>query len=95
MSFALKELGVVEYTVAAGDAVNPQKVATIEEEYSDSIPKGSVIRPVSMGMELAGNVMRLAQAVVSLGPARTGTAEEESDAPVEDETPSGRVITLN
>jgi molecular chaperone GrpE (heat shock protein) len=88
MSFALKELGVVEYTVAAGDAVNPQKVATIEEEYSDSIPKGSVIRPVSMGMELAGNVMRLAQAVVSLGPAQTETAEEDSDAPVEDETPS-------
>lgn len=86
MSSAFKQMGVEEYTVAAGDAVNPQKVATIEEEYSSDVPKGSIIRPVSMGMELAGNVMRLAQAVVSLGPAVENEAAEEIPAAEEEET---------
>jgi molecular chaperone GrpE (heat shock protein) len=63
----LKELGVEEFTVAEGDAVNPQRVSVVEEEFSEEVEKGSIIRPVSMGMEVAGNVMRLAQVVASLG----------------------------
>ncbi|KAI2504192.1 GrpE [Fragilaria crotonensis] len=86
MSSAFKEMGVEEYGVAVGEPVNPQKVATIEEEYSADIPKGRIIRPVSMGMELAGNVLRLAQAVVSLGPVVENETVEEAPAVEEEET---------
>lgn len=86
MSSAFKEMGVEEYGVAVGEPVNPQKVATIEEEYSADIPKGRIIRPVSMGMELAGNVLRLAQAVVSLGPVVENETAEEAPAVEEEET---------
>jgi molecular chaperone GrpE (heat shock protein) len=74
MGSALKELGVEEFSSQAGDVVNPQKVAVLEEEYSADVPKGNIVRPVSMGFDLAGNVMRLGQVVVSLG------AEEEEQA---------------
>jgi molecular chaperone GrpE (heat shock protein) len=86
MSSAFREMGVEEYGVAVGEPVNPQKVATIEEEYSADVPKGMIIRPVSMGMELAGNVLRLAQAVVSLGPVVENETAEEAPAAEEEET---------
>ena len=82
MNAALKELGVEEYTAETNTPVNPQRVQVVEEEYNEEIPKGNIIRPVSMGMELSGNVMRLAQAVASLGSERVEEAPEhaESDA---------------
>ena len=85
MTASFKQMGVEEYAVSVGDAVNPQKVATIEEEYSSEIPKGSIIRPVSMGMELSGNVLRLAQAVVSLGPAPADGGVVDAPAPSAEE----------
>lgn len=79
MAGALKELGVKEYTVAEGDAVDAQRVTVVNEEHSSDVAKGSVIRPVSVGMELAGNVMRMAQVVASLG------ESEEEEAAVSEE----------
>jgi molecular chaperone GrpE (heat shock protein) len=71
----LKDLGVTDFTLQEGDKADTRRVVAIEEEYSETIAKGCVIKPVEMGFELDGNVMRLATAVVSLGPE---PAEEEA-----------------
>jgi len=77
MKSALKELGVEEYTVQVGDAVNKQRVTVVEEEYSEEFTKDTVIRPVSVGMELQGNIMRMAECVASLGSESAAAAAEE------------------
>ena len=74
-----KELGVVEYSIQPGDAVNKQRVEVVEEEYSEEFEKGTVIRPVSMGMELQGNVVRKATCVASLGSETTEETVEEQE----------------
>ncbi len=74
---ALVDLGVVEYTVKEGEKADVRRVVAEREEYSDVVPKGVVISPVEVGFELEGNVMRLASAVVSLGPE---PKEEEVEA---------------
>lgn len=78
MMASLKELGVEEYSYSVGDVAVAERVSVVDEEYSTEVPKGSVIRPVSMGMDLSGNVMRLAQVVVSLG---DEAAAASGDAP--------------
>lgn len=79
MRAALKELGVEEYSVKEGEKVNKQRVTVIEEEYSNDFEKDTIIRPIAMGMELQGNVMRMAECVASLGSesAKEEEAEEE------------------
>jgi molecular chaperone GrpE (heat shock protein) len=74
-----KELGVVEYSIQPGDAVNKQRVEVVEEEYSEEFEKGTVIHPVSMGMELQGNVVRKATCVASLGSETTEETVEEQE----------------
>lgn len=76
----LSKMGVQEFTVAEGDKADSRRVTAVEEEHSDSIPKGCVIRAIegSCGYELEGNVMRMAEAVVSLGPEAEEEAEEEA-----------------
>lgn len=81
-SNCLTNLGVSEYTVAEGENINSLRTNTVEEEFSDSIAKGCVIAPVRLGYELKGNVMRMADVVVSLGSeaeAKTETSEEAGD----------------
>lgn len=80
---AFKELGVQEYSVKEGDQVNKQRITVVEEEYSDEFPKDTVIRPVAVGMELQGNVMRMAECVASLG-----SEQDEADAEKEGEEDS-------
>eukprot|EP00551_Chaetoceros_affinis_P004496 CAMPEP_0203675914 /NCGR_PEP_ID=MMETSP0090-20130426/22629_1 /ASSEMBLY_ACC=CAM_ASM_001088 /TAXON_ID=426623 /ORGANISM="Chaetoceros affinis, Strain CCMP159" /LENGTH=312 /DNA_ID=CAMNT_0050542281 /DNA_START=153 /DNA_END=1091 /DNA_ORIENTATION=+ len=74
---AMKDLGVVEYTVKEGDVFDSRRVVAVEEVYSDTVEKGVVISPVEIGFELEGNVMKLASAVVSLGPEPVVEEEEE------------------
>jgi len=77
-SNCLTNLGVSEYTVAEGENINSLRTNTVEEEFSDSIAKGCVIAPVRLGYELKGNVMRMADVVVSLG-SEAETSEEAGD----------------
>eukprot|EP00547_Thalassionema_nitzschioides_P003008 CAMPEP_0194205568 /NCGR_PEP_ID=MMETSP0156-20130528/4810_1 /TAXON_ID=33649 /ORGANISM="Thalassionema nitzschioides, Strain L26-B" /LENGTH=278 /DNA_ID=CAMNT_0038931871 /DNA_START=37 /DNA_END=873 /DNA_ORIENTATION=- len=87
MSAALQELGVSDYTVKEGDEINVQRMQVVEEEYSEQFSKGTVIRPVSVGMEISGNVMQMAKVVGSLGSEK---AEDETseEALSEEETNS-------
>jgi len=78
MRTALKELDVEEYTVEVGSIVDKRRVSISEEVYSDQYEKDVVISPVSVGLELKGNVIRLAECVVSLGSEAAAAAEEEA-----------------
>lgn len=84
---ALVDLGVVEYTVKEGDVADKRRVVAVQEEYSETVPQGVVISPVGVGFELEGNVMKLAQAVVSLGP--EPAEEEEAEGGEEDVVAEG------
>lgn len=77
---ALKDMGVTEYSVAEGDASDARRVNAVEEEYSESIAKGCVIKALNTGYEIDGNVMRMADAVVSLGSETEDTEEEVNEA---------------
>lgn len=65
---AFSKLGVTEYTIATGDPVDKSRVAVIESEYSTEHEADTVIRPVALGLELQGNIVRMAKCVASLGP---------------------------
>jgi molecular chaperone GrpE (heat shock protein) len=66
---ALRDLGVTEFTIAVGDMVDYRKVRVIESRYDDVMPINTIIEVVhDHGMELAGNIVRKAEAIVSLGP---------------------------
>jgi molecular chaperone GrpE (heat shock protein) len=60
-------LGVTDYNVSPGDAVNAFRMKVLEKEISKDFPKNTVIREVSPGLELDGNVIRAASCVASLG----------------------------
>lgn len=77
---AIKDLGVSEYEVSEGDAADSLRVSIEEEAYSDSVSKGCVIQMIENGYELEGNVMRMAKAVVSLGPEAMAESEGEDEA---------------
>jgi molecular chaperone GrpE (heat shock protein) len=66
-----------EYEVAANEPVVTTRMVVVASEPSDTVPNDSVIRTVVPGMELQGNMMRLAQVVVSSG---SGGAEAASEA---------------
>jgi molecular chaperone GrpE (heat shock protein) len=78
----MKELGVEEFSVGIGDKVDVSRAVVVEEEYSNVFAKGTVIRPISSGMELQGNVMKMAECVASLGKEK----EEEDESNEEDES---------
>lgn len=82
MRTALKELGVTEYEVQVGEKVDKQRVIVVQEEYSDEFEKDTVIRPIEVGLELQGNVMRQAECVASLG-SETQEEAAESEEEVE------------
>eukprot|EP00543_Licmophora_paradoxa_P001094 CAMPEP_0202447628 /NCGR_PEP_ID=MMETSP1360-20130828/6403_1 /ASSEMBLY_ACC=CAM_ASM_000848 /TAXON_ID=515479 /ORGANISM="Licmophora paradoxa, Strain CCMP2313" /LENGTH=285 /DNA_ID=CAMNT_0049064817 /DNA_START=96 /DNA_END=953 /DNA_ORIENTATION=+ len=82
MATSLSALGFKEYEVDVGGPISdPSKAVATQEEHSEVVPKGGVIRTEKMGMEVDGNVMRLAEVVVSLGK----EGEEEEEAPAEGE----------
>lgn len=64
---SLMELGVKEYTVEVGDAIDGGRVVAIEEEYSEEAGKGTILQVLKTGLEISGNVVRPAEVVGSLG----------------------------
>ena len=80
MRGAFKELGVTEYTVEVGSKVDRQRVNVVGEEYSEEFDKDTIIRPVTMGMELQGNVIRMAECVASLGSESEQEEAEEEES---------------
>jgi len=75
-----QELGVAAFTADVGGEVDMQRLTVVEEEYSNDFSKGTVIRPIAMGMELNGNVMRFAKVVGSLGSEADAKEAEEKAA---------------
>lgn len=77
MEAALTKLGVKEYTAQVGETADGYRLAVVDSEYSDAHAKDAVIRPIAVGLELEGNVLRAAQCVASLG--SEGEAQEETE----------------
>lgn len=82
----LAEMGVTDYTVSPGDPVDRRRVVVVEEEYSTEFAKDTVVQPLKLGLELKGNVIRLAECVGSLGD------ESEAAAAAEEEEEEGESI---
>lgn len=76
-------LGVTDFGVAPGEEVNNFRMKVLEKEVSKDFVKDTVIRQVSPGLELDGNVIRAASCVASLG-----TGEDEESAEGGEETPA-------
>ena len=83
---AFTEMGVTEYTVNEGEPVEKSRVVVVDSEYSETVEKDTVLRPVAIGMELQGNVVRMAECVASLG-SETSAEEEESGGGEEEPAP--------
>lgn len=94
MRGAMTQLGVSEFSVEPGEVVDARRMQVVEEEYSEEIPKGSVVRALFDGYELQGNVMRMVEVVASLGSqeeaaaAEAAAAEEASSGEEAEETPA-------
>jgi molecular chaperone GrpE (heat shock protein) len=73
------KMGVKEYAVEVGATLDNFRMAVVESEHSSDFDKGTVIRPVAMGMELEGNVIRAAECVASLGAEEEKKPEEKSE----------------
>lgn len=71
-------LGVSEFHVAAGDKVNNFRMKVLEREVSEEFPNDTIVREVSSGLDLEGNVIRAALCVSSLG------SDEDEEKGVED-----------
>jgi len=84
---AFTEMGVTEYTVNEGEPVDKSRVVVVDSEYSETVEKDTVLRPVAIGMELQGNVVRMAECVASLGSETSSAEEEESGGGEEEPTP--------
>ena len=82
MKQAFNDLGTAEYTVSEGDQVDSMRMAVIESEHSTAQPADTVLRVISSGLELQGNVVRPAEVVASLG---EETAEEASNEETSEE----------
>jgi len=85
MTTALKALGVEEFTATVGGPVDPQRMNISKEEHSKETEKGMIIRVEKVGLELNGNIMRLAEVVVSLGAAEAGTGFGSKEVAKEEE----------
>jgi molecular chaperone GrpE (heat shock protein) len=65
---AMRQLGVESYDAIVGETMDPIRVTIVEREFSDLYPPNTIIHSSKPGLELRGNVLRLAQAIVSKGP---------------------------
>jgi molecular chaperone GrpE (heat shock protein) len=89
MKSAFSKMDATEVTLAVGDKIDTTRMVVVDSEYSNDHAVDTVLRPVAMGMELQGNVIRLAECVASLGPE---PAEEEAavEEAVEEEESSDK-----
>jgi molecular chaperone GrpE (heat shock protein) len=88
MTKALHDLGVTEYTMSVGEPIkniiNESRCIVIDSEYSELVAKDTVLRPLRVGLELQGNIIRPAECIASLGSEQAVAAQEEeqqSEAP--------------
>jgi molecular chaperone GrpE (heat shock protein) len=91
LRLAFTEMGVTEYTVTTGDIVDKSRMLVVDTEYSNNYSANTVLRPISMGMELQGYIVRYAECVASLGSesaAKAAAATEQEAAEQEDQTPA-------
>ena len=72
---AFAKMGVKSYTVEVGEAVDSLRMTVVDSEHSNDFDKETVIRPVALGLDLEGNVVRAAECVASLG-----AEEKEQDS---------------
>lgn len=79
-------MGVADYSVNAREQIDQDRMIVVGEEYSAELPAGTVIREVSSGLQLEGNVIRMAECVASLGP-ENAAEEDDSSAEAEEEAP--------
>ena len=79
LNSAFSAMGVSEYTANAGEKIDPTRVLVVDEVYSTDFDKGTVVELLKPGLELKGNIIRLAECVGSLG-------EEGADGPSEEES---------
>lgn len=89
---ALAALGVVEYVAESGQGLDAGRVVAVEEEHSEEVAKGNVIRALKSGLEISGNIVRPAEVVGSLGSEsateEAAPAEEGGEAAAEEEAPA-------
>jgi molecular chaperone GrpE (heat shock protein) len=85
MRSAFGEMGVLEFTVAVGDAVDLRRMKVIQAEASDDVAEDMVLRSLAAGLELDGNMVRKAQCVKSLGPKVVEEAAAEEAPAAEDD----------
>lgn len=65
---SMKDLGVSAYVVEAGQSIlDVGRVVAVEQEHSEEYARGTAIRMLKAGLEIAGNVIRPAEIVGSLG----------------------------
>lgn len=79
MQQTFANLGVTDFEVAPGDEVNNFRMKVLEKEVSKDFAKDTVIRQVSTGLELQGNVIRAASCVASLGSVDEEEEKDEDD----------------
>jgi molecular chaperone GrpE (heat shock protein) len=84
-------MGTTDFTVATGDKVDTSRMVVMESEYSDTLAKDIVVRPLAIGMELQGNVIRMAEVVASLG--KEPEASSVAAAAVEDKPADAEAAT--
>lgn len=65
---AFNNLGVTDFTVSVGDTVDKGRMLVVDSEHSEDHPADTVLKPVSLGLELKGNIVKMAECVASLGP---------------------------
>jgi GrpE len=82
MKNTFSKMGVSEYTVAVGESMDNYRMTVVESEYSTEHKKNTVLKPIAMGLELEGNVIRPAEIVASLGEL---VEEDEEEASAEEE----------
>lgn len=72
-------MGVTDFNVEAGEAVNNFRMKVLESEVSTEQRKDSILRQVAPGLELNGNVIRAALCVSSLGMEEKGEESTEGE----------------
>jgi len=72
-------MGVTDFNVEAGEAVNNFRMKVLESEVSTEQRKDSILRQVAPGLELNGNVIRAALCVSSLGMEEKGEESIEGE----------------
>jgi molecular chaperone GrpE (heat shock protein) len=78
------KLGVTDYNVTPGEKVNNFRMKVLESEISKDFAKDTVIREVSSGLELDGNVIRAASCVASLGSGEEEAGDSKGEAAPEE-----------